>query len=564
LSVVDSAIRGIRWRLRATRRIWRPGATHQMPLLPTELLADGRIDFPMAAEAVPRGIVAIQGWATFPTGPSMRVEVHLGDEKLGSARLGIPRGDLARQINPTAGLSGFELIVDIAEWNGSDGEAVIRCVAVGPGGETHEMSTTVVVAPAQELPEITVEEERVVRRSGTDSGAIRTLVFTHQLTLGGAQLYLLDLLRELSARGLVEATVLSTMDGPVREELADIGIPSHVTSMNESEGPRAHAGRISELVAWAEGRGFEAMFVNTATTVAFPGVEVAHKLGIPALWSIHESFPPALLWERLDPRVRHGAERSLTDAAAVIFEADATRELFEPIAPNGNLLTIPYGLDLGPIDREREGFDRGQARQAAGIPTDAELVVCVGTIEPRKAQVSLTQAFEGVGAERPRAHLALVGGRKDDETRLLREYIEASPLRDRIHLIPITPDVPAWYGMSDLLVCASDVESLPRTVLEAMAWELPVLATDVYGLPELIDDGETGWICSPRDVNALAGGLRRALDASPEERKEIARRARELVKTRHDLPKYAERIAGLLRDARRNTPAAGREDAATR
>jgi spore maturation protein CgeB len=65
-------------------------------------------------------------------------------------------------------------------------------------------------------------------------------------------------------------------------------------------------------------------------------------------------------------------------------------------------------------------------------------------------------------------------------------------------------------------------------------------------------------------VNALAGGLRRALDASPEERKEIARRARELVKTRHDLPKYAERIAGLLRDARRNTPAAGREDAATR
>ena len=51
--------------------------------------------------------------------------------------------------------------------------------------------------------------------------------------------------------------------------------------------------------------------------------------------------------------------------------------------------------------------------------------------------------------------------------------------------------------MSDLLVCASDVESLPRTVLEAMAWELPVLATAVYGLPELIEDGETGWLCRP-------------------------------------------------------------------
>ena len=69
--------------------------------------------------------------------------------------------------------------------------------------------------------------------------------------------------------------------------------------------------------------------------------------------------------------------------------------------------------------------------------------------------------------------------------------------------------------MSDLLVCASDVESLPRTVLEAMAWELPVLATAVYGLPELIDDGETGWLCAPRDVDALADGLRRALATEP-------------------------------------------------
>ena len=100
--------------------------------------------------------------------------------------------------------------------------------------------------------------------------------------------------------------------------------------------------------------------------------------------------------------------------------------------------------------------------------------------------------------------------------------------------------------MSDLLVCASDVESLPRTVLEAMAWELPVLATAVYGLPELIDDGETGWLCGPRDVDALADGLRRALSTEPQQRQEVARRAHQLVKKRHDLPTYAARIAELL------------------
>ena len=85
-----------------------------------------------------------------------------------------------------------------------------------------------------------------------------------------------------------------------------------------------------------------------------------------------------------------------------------------------------------------------------------------------------------------------------------------------------------------------------------MAWELPVLATAVYGLPELIDDGETGWLCGPRDVDALADGLRRALEASPAERDEIARRARELVERRHDLPKYGQRIGELIREVARH------------
>ena len=471
--------------------------------------------------------------------------------------------DLARRLDATAGLAGFELKADLGSWPGPDGDALLRCVAHGPGGERHEISATVSVVPAREQME-TEEDRPQVAAAKTPSGAVRTLVFTHQLTLGGAQLYLLDLLREMTSRNLVDATVLSTMDGPVRDDLDELGIASHITSVGVAEGPSAHAGRVEELVAWAEGRGFEAMLINTATVTTFPGVQVAKQLGIPALWAIHESFPPALIWEDLDPQVRRGAEEALGDAAVLVFEADATRELFEPYAPEGRLLTIPYGLDMTVIDAERAEFDRDAVRQRSGIPADADLVVCIGTVEPRKAQVSLTQAFETVADDHPRAHLAIVGARKDEETRLLGEYIESSRLRERIHLIPITPDIHDWYGMSDLLVCASDVESLPRTVLEAMAWELPVLATDVYGLPELIDDGETGWLCSPRDVNALAEGLGRALATGPQEREAVARRARELVRRRHDLPTYAERIAGLLSEARDGAQARNDTDRVTR
>jgi glycosyltransferase involved in cell wall biosynthesis len=554
LSVIGDAVRGVRWRLRATRRIWRRDATSGMPVLPTEAIPDGRIDEPTAGETLARGITWIRGWATFPSGPCTRVEVFLGGHRLGLARLGVTRDDLSKRLDAAAGLSGFELKEDLASWPGPDGEVELRCVAHGPGGELYELSAPVAVAPAPELPEMPVHEPKP-REAKPGSDSVRTLFFTHQLTLGGAQLYLQDLLRELAARDLVDATVLSTMDGPLRDELDELGIASHMTNISVAKGASEHAGRVDELVAWAEGRGFEAVFVNTATVTTFPGVELATRLGIPALWAIHESFPPALIWEDLDPLVRRGAESSLGDAATLIFEADATRRLFEPFAPEGNLVTIPYGLDIGEIDAERDGFDRAAAREASGVPAEAELVVCIGTVEPRKAQVSLTHAFEKVAAGHDRAHLAIVGGRRDEETRLLHEYIEASPLSDRIHLIPITPEVHTWYGMSDVLVCASDVESLPRTVLDAMAWELPVLATGVYGLPELIDDGDTGWLCGARDVEALAGGLERALATTPEERRRIARGARALVERRHDLPTYAERIAGLLKDACRAAPA---------
>jgi D-inositol-3-phosphate glycosyltransferase len=171
----------------------------------------------------------------------------------------------------------------------------------------------------------------------------------------------------------------------------------------------------------------------------------------------------------------------------------------------------------------------------------------VGSIEPRKAQVPLAEAFDLVAEQHPQARLVFVGGKAGDpNTIALESWIARSSLAERVGLVPVTPNVGEWYGMADLLVCASDVESLPRTVLEAMAWETPVLATSVFGLPELIDDGQTGWLCEPRDTLALATALSRTLDAPRATRARIARDARGLVERRHSLPDYAERVAELL------------------
>jgi D-inositol-3-phosphate glycosyltransferase len=522
-----------------------------MPALEPTPRPDGRIDTPRPAATLDRGAILVQGWALFPDHVTVRVEVWLGEERLGLARLGLPRPDLRRQTGLTAaGVAGFELVADISEWTGADGDAAINVVAISTAGERFRLGPVPVTVAPTPKPEPKPKPKPIPARPAprpSRRGCRRVLVYTHQLKLGGAQLYLLDLLRALIERDAIDPVVVSAMGGPLQEDLEDLDIPVHISSMIPIDDIDSHLGRVEELAVWAADGGFEVALINTATTPAFPGAEVAARLGIPVVWAIHESFDLEVLWAGLDRQVRQLAETALADAALLLFEAESTQQLYESVVDRDRCLTLPYGLDLRPIDAARHSFDRVAARRQSDIPADAEIVLCVGTVEPRKAQVSLAQAFDLIADRHPRARLFFVGGRYDDDSLMLAGCIESCRAASRIELIAITPEVQRWYGLADMLVCASDVESLPRTVLEAMAWEIPVLATNVYGLPELIDDGETGWLCESRDVEALAEGLDRALSSTTEERKRIAGAARVLVERRHSLDDYGREV-GLLLD----------------
>lgn len=546
-------LNGLRWRMAAMRRLWRTGAVPEMTFLPAgpfDAEPRGKIDVPGPKARIKGEILDVYGWAMFPSSPTTRVEVWLGETPLGLARLGVPRPDIgALTENPFAGISGFHLSADLTEIGRPLGTTSVRVRAVSAAGENLELGPAPVTVVADEskrsgpkdLPPPPMPTPRA------DGGTGRPiLIYTHQLNLGGAQLYLMDLLRELLKQGTVRPTVVSAMDGLLRGELEEMGIPVHISSPTPMDDFSCHIGRVEELTAWARDREFELVLINTATGLILPGAELAAELGIPAVWAIHESFPLATLWGNPDPRIREYAETVLGKAALAIFEADATRRMFEGVIGPERGLVLPYGLDLDPIDAERKSFDETAARREEGIPEDAELILCVGTIEPRKAQLPLAQAFDMIARRHPAARLVFVGANDKPDSLLLAERVEASSSAEQIELVDVTPDVQRWYGMADLLVCASDVESLPRTVLEAMAWETPVLATNVFGLPELIDDGETGWLCEPRDTVALANALDRVLNSTKEEREKLGRAARMLVEKRHSLERYGQEVARLL------------------
>ena len=213
---------------------------------------------------------------------------------------------------------------------------------------------------------------------------------------------------------------------------------------------------------------------------------------------------------------------------------------------------MDYGVDIGEIDAYRDSVQRTSLRASAGFDDTDKVVLVMGTTEPRKAQAAAVAAFDELSVVYDNLHLVLVGANSSHYSEALEVQIERTRNSNRIHLIPVTSNIYQWYEMSDLFLCASDMESLPRSIIEAMAFELPVVSTDIYGISDLIDDGRTGWLTRDRDLEALVGLLHLVLQKPDSELKQIATAARAVAHDRHGSQGYRDLIVrtlhGLLRD----------------
>ncbi len=528
----------------------------------------GRIQRPRANETLPREPVHVRGWA-LPSSPLARVEITVDGKYHGSARLGRHRSKVGKRFRrrPDAIVSGFEYLFDVTSLPWERSVITLGAIAHGLDGSSYKLApVTVRVAPREPTYE-EHEGSKVALRAragrlvsgGSTMGEerIRLLAFTHHMGYGGGQLYLYELLRRLSCENGFACTVVAPDDGPLRSATEALGIPVHVTGTYPYKDTDLFESKVQEITAWASPQGFNVALVNTV--VAFPGPEVAMRLGIPFVWAIHESWAPHIVWSDAHPDVRQRLTHVLREAAVVVFEADATRLQYRPCGEPERFIAVPYGIDLDQLNRYRASFNRAAARRRLGIPEGAIAILCMGTIEPRKSQISLAQAFREMTKSHPNAFLILVGDTGSSYTEAVRSYVAAAGMQQRVLIVPVVSDPYEWYGSADLLVCPSDVESLPRSVLDAMAFELPVLATRVFGLSELIEDGKTGYLCPPRDLAALVAALDRVLSEDPEKRHWVAANGANLVRARHDSRGYAEAYLRLMRGLIQNPEAKPRD-----
>ncbi|HJP36647.1 MAG TPA: glycosyltransferase [Gammaproteobacteria bacterium] len=161
------------------------------------------------------------------------------------------------------------------------------------------------------------------------------------------------------------------------------------------------------------------------------------------------------------------------------------------------------------------------SRESLGIPGEAPLLVSAGALVGHKDHETLVKAMARVVAEKPEAMLAIAGEGK------LRPRVESLvqelSLTNSVRLLGHRDDAPAVIRAADIYVSSSWSEGLGTSVLEGLACGVPVVATVAGGIPEMIRNGETGYLVPNRDSGALAAALLEALNDKDGARKMAVR-----------------------------------------
>ncbi|MDX2042624.1 MAG: glycosyltransferase [Acidobacteriota bacterium] len=237
---------------------------------------------------------------------------------------------------------------------------------------------------------------------------------------------------------------------------------------------------------------------------------------------------------------RRMARRWLYQRADVVFAISAeVREFYcrQTNFPIERMQVIPNGVDMQRID---EADARG-IREELGIALDDFVVGTVARLDLNKDTLTLLKAFAAI-TQSPKLKLLIVG---DGEQRtLLERFVGKQGLNRNVIFAGMRRDVPSLLKAMDVFALSSLSEGMPLTVLEAMATRLPVVATAVGALPELVEEGSTGFLVPVGDAEAMAEKLRRFV-ADHRLAKSFGEEARRKIEHQFSLDRMLQRYAEL-------------------
>ncbi|HWA26786.1 MAG TPA: glycosyltransferase family 4 protein [Lacunisphaera sp.] len=367
-----------------------------------------------------------------------------------------------------------------------------------------------------------------VPRPAPVASGLRVTLVTHNLGYEGAPLFLFELARHLAAGG-ARLQVCSAAPGPLAAAFAGLGAAVRIVDiapLGRAADARALRAALRQLSPQVDLADTDLVVANTLS--AFWGVHLARVAARPSLFYIHESTTPANFYlGHMAPETLPVIEETFHLATYVSFLTEATRAYYRPYLGADNHGINPGWVDLQAIDRHLAARSREEARRRLGIDQATRLVINVGAVCDRKGQHIFARGVDLMWRQAPAQAAAcrflMVGGRDTLFDRHMEQLLVQLD-RANLQVIPITATPVDYYGAADLFVCSSYEESFPRVLMEAMVCHLPILTTNVHGIPDMISHEQEGWFIPPGNSQAVSEGMQHLL-AHPELMHAMAERA---------------------------------------
>ncbi|GAB4552236.1 MAG: glycosyltransferase [Anaerolineae bacterium] len=357
--------------------------------------------------------------------------------------------------------------------------------------------------------------------------------------VAGTENHLLTLLPSLKARGLAPSLLVLTEPAKPLDDyvahLNQLGIPAAQMEIRRD----VDLPLMGRLAAYIRSSGAEAVHTHLIHA-DWHGIPAARRAGIKHIYTsghnddqFRYKLPirliQAYLWRRIN-------------AGIAISEAVRQFMLKVEFAPPRKVHTVHYGYQPQPFDPSlRENF-----RRELNLPLDAPVFGSVCRLIEQKGLPYALQSFAAIADEFPHAYYVLIGDG------LLREALQtqaaALGIADRIRFAGWRADAAARMVAFDVFLMPSLWEGFGLVMLEAMAARLPIIASKVSALPEIVQDGVTGLLAPPRDVDRLAAHMRYLLrDRQAAQRMGQAGEAR--LKAEFSVDKMADRTLAVYQSA---------------
>ena len=327
--------------------------------------------------------------------------------------------------------------------------------------------------------------------------------------------FLLPLIDGMSDAGWEVIAVCS--DGKNIADLRERGYRIETISIARSMNPWAALRSLIALTRYLRREKFDVMHVHTPVA-AFIGRIAGRLAQVPLViytahgFYFHDDMP------RLKRTFFVMLERicgNFTDLLFCQSSEDAADAVSECIVPAGRVVEIGNGVDAVRFDPSKVGAGE-TTRAALGIPKEAFVAGLVGRQVREKGVGEFLRAMTSLADRQPHLWVLLVGERlvSDHAQGVESAFAEArNLLGSRLVALGLRNDIPELLSAMNLFCLPSWREGMPRTIIEAMMMEKPVVATNIRGAREEVVSGETGWLVPVKDASKLADRIEQIIDA---------------------------------------------------